>query len=85
MSWKNNPKIRDLEPYAKKHNYSMVVVMAIREDGKQYDVTTYGRNKSLCVAAALAGKQLNKLVQSGKWPNWPDKKPANIEGDNDLC
>lgn len=32
----------------------------------------------LCTAAGVAGDQLNDLVVSGKWPDWPDNGPWEI-------
>jgi len=55
MGWRSNPKIRDLEPYAKRHGYQMVVVFAVCGNGEQYEVNTYGRDAKLCKAAAVAG------------------------------
>ncbi len=74
MSWKDDPKIRDLEPYARKHGYQMIVLFAVSENGEQYAITTYGRTKRLCDSAKAAGGQLEELVQSEKWPDW-DKEP----------
>ena len=76
MAWSENPKIRDLEPYCKQHGYAFVVVMAVHEHGKAFDTNTYGRNRKLCKAAAIAGEQLSKLVLDGTWPNWPDEITA---------
>lgn len=78
MAWKDNPKIRDLEPYAKKHGYSMVIVMAVHKKGETFDITTYGRTREQCTAAGVAGDQLHDLVVSGKWPDWPDNGPWEI-------
>ena len=76
MSWRSNPKIRALEPYAKQHGYAMVMLLAIRDDGSGYEITTYGRTSQLCKAAKIYGDQLHDLMQSGQWPNWPDTEPA---------
>ncbi len=65
MSWKDNPKIRDLEPYATVHNYDMVVVLGIKPDGETYEIVTYGKTKSLCKQADGIGARLNRAVQAG--------------------
>lgn len=70
MAWKDNPKIRDLETYAKKHGYSRVIVMAVHTNGESYDITTYGRTKALCDSAKVAGDQLQVLVATEQWPDW---------------
>lgn len=70
MSWKNNPKIRELEPYARKHGYRYVVLFAVHENGKQYSITTYGTTRGNCDVAKIAGDELHKLVNSETWPNW---------------
>ena len=79
MSWRNDPKIRDLEPYARKHGLRYVVLFGVHQDGKRYDVTTYGCNKMHCDVAAIAGRQLQELVNDGAWPDWADvpKPPTN--------
>ena len=77
MSWKNVPEIRDLEPYCKKYKYAYIVTFAVHEGHENYTVTTYGKTKSLCTAAAIAGDQLKEMVESGKWPDWPDAPPGN--------
>lgn len=78
MSWNNNPKNRALEPYAKRHGYATIVLMAVHDDAKAYEITTYGRTRELCrAAAAVAGDQLNGLVQDGTWPDWPDEMPRS--------
>lgn len=79
MSWKNDPKIRDLEPYAKKHGYSYVVAFGVHSDGSGFTVNTYGQTKKLCKAGAIAGKQLIEIVQSGQWPVFPEEEPTESE------
>ena len=81
MSWRNDPKIRALAPYAKRHGYATIVVMAVREGADAYEITTYGRNAALCKAAAVAGDQLHDLVQAGTWPHWPDTPPTSTRGE----
>jgi len=76
MAWSDDPKIRDLEPYCKKHGYAFVVVMAVHEEANAYDTNTYGRSQNLCRVAAIAGEQLIKLVEDGTWPDWPDDLDA---------
>jgi len=70
MAWRNEPKIRDLEPYAKKHGLRYVVLFGVHADGSKYDVTTYGINRLHCDVAAIAGKQLQEIIKDGEWPNW---------------
>lgn len=70
MSWQNDPRIRDLEPYARKHDMRYVVLFGVHKDGKRYNVTTYGINRTHCDVAAIAGKQLQELINDGWWPNW---------------
>ena len=82
MSWKNDPKIRDLEPYCKKHGYAYVVAFCVSDDHRQFAVTTYGRTKQLCKAAALAGDGLYKIVEREEWPEWPENEPP--ESDRDV-
>lgn len=79
MSWRNDPKIRDLEPYARKHGLRYVVLFGVHQDGKRYEVTTYGINRTHCDVAGLAGKQLQELVNNGQWPDWEGvpKPPKN--------
>ena len=83
MGWKNNPKIRELEPYAKNHNYAFVVVFGVVKGGKNFEINTYGQSKELCNAASEAGTDLADVVKSGYWPNF-EKNPkyqANEEID----
>jgi hypothetical protein len=75
MSWKSDPKIRELEPYAKRHGYRYVVLFGVNADGTQYSVTTYGTTKQNCDIAKIAGDQLHELVQDSVWPDW-DKPNA---------
>ncbi len=75
MGWKNNPKIRDLEPYCKRHGYVCVVAFCVAQDGTTFSINTYGQNAKLCKAAAIAGDQLFQLVHDGKWPDWPESEP----------
>ena len=75
MAWTNDPKIRDLEAYAKKHGYAMVVMYGVERSGKRYGVATYGLTLPLCRAAGVAGDLLCDLVNKGDWPNWPDHMP----------
>ena len=82
MSWKDDPKIRELEPYAKKHGYLTIVLFAVHEGAEQYNITTYGRDAKLCKAAAVAGGQLHELVQAGTWPNWPEDEPEFTRQDS---
>ncbi len=76
MAWSDNPKIRDLEPYAQNHDYMYVVLFGVRIGGEVFDVTTYGRTPKLCKAAAVAGDELAHLVKSGGWPRWPAFEPG---------
>ena len=78
MSWRNDPRIRELEPYAHKHGYRYIVLFAVDEDGNKYAVTTYGTTKQNCEIADIAGRQLHELVESGMWPDWGK---AKVEGD----
>jgi len=57
MAWNNNPVIRDLEPYAKKHGYKMVIALCIKGD-RAFAVNSYGKTKHLCDAA----KQINEHI-----------------------
>jgi len=79
MSWKNDPRIRDLEPYAKKHGLEYVVLFGLQNGGNQYNITTYGRDRRLCDVAHIAGDQLHGLIQRGVWPKWDnvDEPPKN--------
>jgi len=75
MSWKNDPTIRDLESYAKKHGHCMVILFGVHADGDNFSVVTYGLNQSICKAASTAGSQLVEMVDCGHWPDWPDEQP----------
>lgn len=81
MAWKDVPEIRDLEPYCKKFNYEYIVTFAVHQGHEKYTVTTYGKNKKLCLAAAVAGDLLREIVQAGQWPKWPEEMPlfADVE------
>lgn len=76
MSWKDEPKIRQLEPYAREHGYRYVVLFGVKSCGTEYALTTYGTTKCNCDIAKIAGDQLHKLIESGVWPNW--EKVANL-------
>ena len=79
MSWKKNSKIRDLEPYAKRYDYSYVVAFCVHADGGGFTVNTYGQTKQLCKAGAIAGEQLIELVKSAQWPKFPPVEPPELE------
>ena len=64
MGWANNPKIRDLEPYAKKHGFTQVITIGIRDDG-MFEVLSYGRTKALCGDAEKVNKQIYNMIVSG--------------------
>ncbi len=84
VSYKNNPKIRNLETYAKKHGYAYVVVFAVTEDHTAFEINTYGRTKQLCKAAGLAGNQLMDKVKAGEWPEWPKDEPDKVTPKPDM-
>lgn len=65
MAWTNDSKIRDLEPYAEKHDFQQVVIIAIRPDDK-FEVISYGRNKKLCDSAKEVADEIYDLVISGE-------------------
>ena len=75
MGWTTEPKIRDLEPYAKKHGYQYVVVMGVHRNGETFDVNSYGETKQLCKVAKIAGEQLFDMIVAGEWPEWPESEP----------
>jgi len=77
MSWKDDPKIRDLEPYCKKHGYAYVVAFCVDEAGEVFTVNTYGKTKKLCKVAGLAGDRLLALTKSGEFPQLPEEEPAD--------
>ena len=77
MGWKDDPKIRDLEPYAKKHGYQYLVVVGVGMDGIRADVTTFGRTRRLCQAAEIAGEQIMDMIKQGVWPRFPDQPPPD--------
>ena len=64
MAWTDNPKIRDLEPYAKKHNFTQVIVIGVRNDGA-FEVLSYGITKNLCDDAEKVNKQIYDKIISG--------------------
>lgn len=70
MSWKSDPKIRELEPYTRKNGYRYVVLFAVDDAGNQFTITTYGTTKQNCQVAKIAGDQLHELVEQGLWPDW---------------
>ena len=70
MSWKSDPKIRELEPYTRKHEYRYVVLFAMHDNGEECTITTYGTTRRNCDVAKIAGAQLRDLVRSGVWPDW---------------
>jgi|GEM_PF-5212271 len=78
MAWNDDPRIRELEPYAKKYGYLTVVLFAVHEGAKKYNITTYGRDAKLCKAAACAGDALHDIVQAGQWPTCPAVEPDFI-------
>lgn len=81
MGWRNDPKIRELEPYTRKHGYRYVVLLGVDENGKRCSVTTYGTTKQNCDIAKIAGDQLRQLIQDGVWPNW-DKVAEPIKSES---
>ena len=64
MAWKNNPQIRDLESYAKKHGFKAVVVVCFSGDSK-FTVNSYGLDKKLCDAAGKINKRLYTELKTG--------------------
>lgn len=64
MGWQDNPKIRDLEPYAKKHGFMKVILVGIRNDG-QFEVISYGRTAQLCKEAESANQQIYNRIMEG--------------------
>lgn len=62
MGWKNDPKIRDLEPYAKKHKLKAVIALCIHETGDNYEVLSYGTTAANCKAAKEINEQIFKKV-----------------------
>jgi len=75
MAWSDKPEIKALAPYCEKFKYEYIVTFAVHKGRKNYTITTYGRDGKLCKVAAIAGEALKKLIDSGKWPTWPDKEP----------
>lgn len=63
MGWKSDSRIRDLEPYAKKHGYEQVIVIGIKDGKERYEINTYGKTKSLCDQAKSIGDTIADLVR----------------------
>jgi hypothetical protein len=64
MSWTNNPEIRDLEPYSKKHKFKAVVLIGFRGDGR-FTVNSFGQNKSLCKLAEKVNDAVAEALEIG--------------------
>lgn len=75
MGVTDNPKLTDIEPYARKHGYDLVVLYALREDRQIFEVNTYGRGDELAKAAGIVGEQLGRLAADGLWPYLEGEQP----------
>jgi len=78
MTWRDDPRIRQLEPYAEQHGYATIVLFAIHDNGTEYTVTTYGKTAKLCKAAKQAGDAIHELIQSGRWPIYTITEPDGM-------
>jgi len=64
MGWTNNPKVRALEPYAKKHGFNQVIVVGVRPDGN-FEVISYGITAGYCDDAKKVNQQIYDRIASG--------------------
>lgn len=65
MAWNPGPEVAALRDFGNKFDCGVVVTFAIKNNGEQFQVTTYGRTKALCKLAGEFGKQITKGVKNG--------------------
>lgn len=65
MAWNNDPKVRELKPYADRHGFKAVIALCIGEGGK-FEVISYGKTAKLCKAAGKVCDRLYNEVSTGE-------------------
>ena len=66
MAWNNDPKVRDLGEYCKKHGYEKGIFIGIPPGNKTFGVITYGEDAVKCEEAKEIGDQIFEAVQNSE-------------------
>lgn len=61
MAWNDDPLVRDLADYCKKHKFPVGIFWGITENGKHAQLVSFGKNRGLCNEAKDIG---NKVVDA---------------------
>lgn len=61
MAWNDDPLVRDLADYCNKHKFLIGIFWGITQNGKEYQLVTFGKNRRLCNEAKNIG---NKVVDT---------------------
>ena len=70
MAWNDNPKIRGLGDFAKKHRFKAVIAIAIPDnDSDQFEVLTYGHHAELCRRAESIGNEIYEQILDDQPPD----------------
>ena len=64
MAWNNDPKIRELVNYAKKHRFKAVVSICIRDDGR-FEVLSVGDDAKNCDKTKSVGDEVFRMMSAG--------------------
>lgn len=62
MAWNDDPQVRDLAEWAKKHKHDIAVAFVIDISDGNAGYVSYGRNLALCKKAKLIGDALLESV-----------------------
>lgn len=58
--------IKAAERVSEQYDCPMVIIFGIERGGKEFCVTTYGQDRSLCSYAATLGEQITEAILKGK-------------------
>lgn len=79
MAWNDNPQIRDLAAWAKKHGYNMAIAIVFQNDltgGVGY--ISYGCDKQRCDWAKQIGDKIHDAIFDGEIDVTFNKKSENV-------
>jgi len=66
MAWNDNPQVRDLAMWAKKHKYNMTIAIVFQHDLKGgVGYVSYGCDKSRCDWAKQIGDRIYGMMLDG--------------------
>lgn len=66
MAWNDEPTVRDLDKYGRKHGFKRIVLVGLNQEKGVFEVVTWGKNKKRCDNARKIGEEIYQKIKSGE-------------------